>query len=187
MFLLKTWVLAFGLLLASVMSAQTVQPGAKSQASADMQKFVAAQFGSAYTLVPGFTTLAGDLDDDGAEDAVFVATAKNPLLDEVEFHYKTIDPYNSFFGFGDPRVTLQFAAQEGEPRFLLIVHGWRLAVPKAKFVVINLPFQKIRLDRVALKKKTIAAIALEDRTEQKSDIFWTGKQWKWVDTSLGPN
>lgn len=149
---------------------------------------VAAQFGPAYTLVPGFPPITADLDGDAAEDLVLVGTAKDPLVDEMGFGYKTIDPYNTYFGFGDPRVTMQFVAQEGEPRYLLIVHSWRLAQPKAKFVVINLPFEKIALTRALVgkkkKAKVIPAISLEDRTGMSSDLYWAGKQWKWMDKTL---
>ncbi len=159
---------------------------ARSQVMSPMeaQTYVTAQFGGAFRVLPGFPALAGDLDGDPAEDLVLVATAKNPLLDESDYHYRTIDPYNAFFGFGDPEVTMRFVSQEGEPRFVLIVHGWKEAAPKAKFVVINLPFEKLELARVRVKKKTMPAIGMEDRTGQNSDIYWTGKQWKWADTSL---
>lgn len=126
--------------------------------------------------------MVGDLDADGAEDAIFVATAKNPLLDEAEFHYRTIDPYNTFYGFGDPRVTMQFTSQEGQPRYILVVHNWRAATPKAKFVIINLPFEKLAVARIAVKKKVVPCIAVEDRTGAVSSVYWNGKQYKWVDT-----
>ncbi len=151
---------------------------------AEAQTYVTTQFGGAFKLLPGFPPLAGDLDGDTSEDLVLVATAKDPLLDETQYHYKTIDPYNSFFGFGDPQVTMRFVSQEGEPRFVLIVHGWKEATPKAKFVVINLPFEKLELARVRVKKKTLPALGVVDRTGQNSDIYWTGRQWKWADSSL---
>lgn len=154
----------------------------------DARKIVAAQFGPGFTLKSEFAALRADLDADGAEDLVLVGMAKDPLVDEIGFGYKTIDPYNTYFGFGDPKVTMQFVAQEAEPRYLLIVHSWQAAQPKAKFVVINLPFEKISMARVVTgkgKKKTvIPAISLEDRTGMTSDLYWNGKQWKWMDKSL---
>lgn len=164
--------------------APTLPARSQVMTPAEAQTYVTAQFGGTFKVLPGFPLLAGDLDGDTSEDLVIVATAKDPLLDESDYHYKTIDPYNSFFGFGDPQVTMRFVSQEGEPRFVLIVHGWKEATPKAKFVVINLPFEKLELARVRVKKKTLPALGMEDRTGQNSDIYWTGKQWKWADTSL---
>lgn len=158
------------------------QSAPSSSAPIDAQQYVAAQFGPAFTLLAKPGTMVGDLDADGAEDAIFVATAKNPLLDEAEFHYRTIDPYNTFYGFGDPRVTMQFTSQEGQPRYILVVHNWRAATPKAKFVIINLPFEKLALARIAVKKKVVPCIAVEDRTGAVSSVYWNGKQYKWVDT-----
>lgn len=151
-------------------------------------KFLQAQFGPGFTLVEGFPFLNADLDGDGAEDLVVVSTAKDPLIDEMQFGYKTIDPYNTYFGFGDPKVTMQFVAQEGTPRYLVVVHSWRDAQPKSKFVVINLPFEKISMARVMTgkgkKRMVIPAVSLEDRTGMTSDLYWGGKQWKWMDKSL---
>lgn len=164
--------------------AATLPARSQVMSQAEAQTYVTAQFGPAYKVLPGFPPVAGDLDGDNAEDLVLVATAKDPLLDEAQYHYRTIDPYNTFFGFGDPQVTMRFVAQEGEPRFVLIVHGWKDATAKAKFVVINLAFEKLELARVRVKKKTLPAIGMEDRTGQNSDIYWTGKMWKWADSSL---
>jgi hypothetical protein len=166
----------------------TVAQSEAPVAMEDARKLVAAQFGPGFTLKPGFAPISADLDGDGAEELVLVGTAKDPLIDELSFGYKTIDPYNTYFGFGDPRVTMQFVAQEGEPRYLLVLHSWQAAQPKAKFVIINLPFAKISIARVMTGKKkkrvVIPAISLEDRTGMTSDLFWNGKQWKWMDKSL---
>lgn len=190
--ILRSVIVAACFLLAAGASAQdkplqgapTLPARSQVMTPAEAQTYVTAQFGGTFKVLPGFPLLAGDLDGDTSEDLVIVATAKDPLLDESDYHYKTIDPYNSFFGFGDPQVTMRFVSQEGEPRFVLIVHGWKEATPKAKFVVINLPFEKLELARVRVKKKTLPALGMEDRTGQNSDIYWTGKQWKWADTSL---
>jgi hypothetical protein len=145
----------------------------------DVQQFVSQQFGPGFTVASEFTPLAGDLDGDGSEDVVIVGTAKDPLLNEADFHYKAADPYHSYFGFGDPKVTAQFSAQEDKPLLLLIVHDWRAAAPKAKFVILNLPFQKVSITRLRVKKKVVVAISAEDVTEMTSSIYWAGKSYKW--------
>ena len=45
----------------------------------------------------------GDLDGDGVEDVVIAARCKNPMLDEAEHNYTVMDPYNDFYGYGDPQ------------------------------------------------------------------------------------
>lgn len=158
---------------------------APASALGDAGAYVRAQFGPLFRLLPNYPALIGDLDGDGTDDLILIATAKDPLIDQAEFHFKTIDPYNGFFGWSDPKDTLQFATAEGDPRFLLIIHNWRSATPKAKFVVINLQFERLSLGRyMTKKKKVVPAVELEDRTGLTSKLFWDGKQWKWADQSL---
>jgi hypothetical protein len=164
------------LLLAAALCAQTA-PASKP----DAQK-LASEFGTAFTVDSKYPVLTGDWDRDGAEDAVVVATAENPLLDQAEFHYKVVDPYNAFFGFGDPRVTAQFSAQELHPRVLLVVHNWR--APERKFVLINITFEKLSSARMLLKNKPVPVIRAEEITGGKQNLYWGGKTWKWREESI---
>jgi hypothetical protein len=152
-----------------------------STSTPDPAEYLATNFGHAFALIPRYPVLAADLDGDGIEDAVFVVTGKdNPLVDELQYHYKVIDPYDDYFGFGDPRITLQFNAKDpAEIRYLAIVHSWRSATPKAKFVVINLPFETLTITRIPVKKKTVAAIGAEELGGLKSAIYWDGKRYRW--------
>ena len=79
------------------------------------------------------------------------------------------------FGANDPR---------DKGLVLLIIHGagekaWRAQEPKAKFVVVNLPFTKVALSAVRLRKKEVAAIAAEERDTVSSLIYWDGKKYKY--------
>jgi hypothetical protein len=161
-------------------------PAAESDAGpADPIAYLLAQFGPTLSYVKKFPPIVTDFDLDGTQDIALVVTGKNPLLDEQQYHYKTIDPYNAFFGWSDTRDTIQFVTSEAEPKFLAIVHDWKADTPKAKFVVINLSFERLYPARYLTKKrKTLPCIELEDRTGLTSDIFWGGKQWKWADKSL---
>ena len=143
---------------------------------------IAQQFGPAFKPLPGFPVLTADFDGDGAEDAVAVATAEDPLLDEAAFHYKVVDPYSSHFGIGDPRITRQFSAHQGPSPLVLVVHNWR--TPKAKFVILNFPFDKLSLSRTLVKKKTVPAIRGEELGGSRSVIYWDGKKWKWQDEGI---
>jgi hypothetical protein len=151
--------------------------------------FVQRTFGKDFTIVPEVGGMVGDMDGDGVEDAVIAARCKNPLLDEAEHNYAVIDPYYTFFGYGDPKVTMSFVEDSPMKRGLvvLIIHGagpeaWRSATPKAKYVVINLPYRTISVRKMKLKKKTIQAIYAEEGNElsETSALFFDGKNYKYV-------
>jgi hypothetical protein len=159
----------------------------KSALTPQEKEFVSLQFGTDFVLLDKYPMLTADLDGDGTEDAVFVATRKsNPLVDEETFHYKVVDPYDEYFGWGDPRVTVTFNAHDPEQaKYILIVHDWRAAEPKAKLVVLNMPFEKLAIDRIPGKKKKIyTAITAEDLSGQTSAIYWNVKKKKYEWTSM---
>jgi hypothetical protein len=152
--------------------------------------FVHKQFGKDFTLVSEVGAMTGDLDGDGVEDLVIAARSKNPLLDQAQHDYTVIDPYMTFYGYGDPTVTLAFG--DADPvrsgLVVLIIHGagpqaWRSDTPKAKFVVINLPYRQLSVRRFAIsKKKKLQAIYVEESNELKetSAVYFDGKHYKYV-------
>jgi hypothetical protein len=151
--------------------------------------FVQRTFGKDFTMVPEVGGMVGDLDGDGVEDAVIAARCKNPLLDEAEHNYTVIDPYDTFFGYGDPKVTMSFVEDNPAKRGLvvLIIHGtgpeaWHSEAPKAKYVVINLPYRMLSVRKMALKKKTVQAIYAEEGNElnETSAVVFDGKKYKYV-------
>jgi|SRR5882672_138270 len=151
--------------------------------------FVQRTFGKDFTLVQEVGGMVGDMDGDGVEDLVVAARCKNPLLDEAEHNYTVIDPYYTFFGYGDPKVTMTFVEETPAKRGLvvLIIHGagpdaWRSETPKAKYVVINLPYRTLSVRKMKLKKKTVQAIYAEESNElnETSAVFFDGKNYKYV-------
>jgi hypothetical protein len=140
------------------------------------------QFGPAFQPLANFPVLTADFDGDGTEDAVVAATADDPFLDQAAFHYQVVDPLGSYFGWNDPKVTRQFALQTDKPPLLLIVENWR--APKGKFVVANVPFEKLSLSRVLVKKRTVPAICADEMNGMKSKVYWDGKKWKWKEASM---
>ncbi|HEY1272297.1 MAG TPA: hypothetical protein VGF08_09950 [Terriglobales bacterium] len=151
-------------------------------------EFVQMQFGAEFTLAPQFPVLVADFDRDNVEDVAIVARAKNPLVDEGEHGYRVLDPYDDFFGVGDPKITSQFGAEDPERRglVLLIVHGagpqaWRSSTPKAKFVIINLPFRQVAVKHIQIRKKRVFAIYAEEAggDQMTSVIFFDGKKYKY--------
>jgi hypothetical protein len=162
------------------------EAGAQPPDAATLKKIVHDQFGAGYKILPEYAPLVADFDGDGVEDLAIAAKALNPLLNAVEYNYKVIDPYHSFFGYGNPKVMMQFGADDPQlkGRVMLIVHGareggWKAAEPKAKFVVVNLPFNKLTLSHVLLHKKEIGAVAAEEPDKVTSVIYWDGKKYKY--------
>lgn len=176
--------LAGCLLPASPVPAQSAQPPTASSL-ADPAVYAASQFGPSFKLDPKILPMFGDLDGDGNEDLVMVGTSSTPLLSQELFSFKVKDPYDGYFGTGDPRITSQFALHfDGSSRCFLIVFGWRLPPPTNskliyKFVLINTPFETASLVNLRLKKKNIQAIDVVDRTTLHALLFWDGKRWHW--------
>src|SRR5277367_1549088 len=164
-----------------------------SDSNSDSKKidddFVHQQFGDQFTFISSVGAAVGDLDGDGVEDVVIAARCKNPLLDQGEHDYKVIDPYYSYFGYGNPKLTTTFS--EGDPMrrglVVLIIHGtgptaWRSATPKAKYVVVNLPYRNISIRKMTVGKKSIEAVFVEESGDmgESSAIFFDGKKFRYV-------
>ena len=162
---------------------------AKTPSPAVTDEYVHKEFGDNCTLLAGPPQFVGDLDGDGVDDLVIAARCKNPMADQAEYGFIVADPYNSFMGFGNVKVTSTFASDVPERKgvSLLIVHGvgseaWRSGKEKPKFLLINLPFQTLTVKRLALKKKTVLGIYMEERGEGEatsSVIFWDGKRYRY--------
>jgi hypothetical protein len=162
---------------------------AKSPSPAVTDEYVHKQFGDNCSLLGGPPQFVADLDDDGVDDLVIAARCKNPMADRDEYSFVVADPYDTFLGFGDVKVTSTFASDEPERRgvSLLIVHGagpdaWRSETPKAKFLLINLPFKTLAVKKLALKKKTVLGIYMEEKGEGEntsSVLYWDGKKYKY--------
>ncbi len=160
---------------------------AKSPSPLVTNDYVHKQFGDNCSLLAGPPQFVADLDDDGVDDLVIAARCKNPMADRDEYSFVVADPYNSFMGFGQVKVTSTFASDEPQRRgvSLLIVHGtgkdaWRAQTPKAKFLLINLPFKTLTVKKYEYKKRTILGIYMEEQGEGESTssvLFWDGKKY----------
>lgn len=151
--------------------------------------FVHQQFGDGFTLLPEIPPVFGDLDGDGVEDVVIAARGKNPMSDQGDHNYRVIDPYYDFFGYGDPKLTTTFTESDPALRglMLLVIHGvgkdaWRSPAPKAKFVIVNLPYRTIAVKKMKLRKRTIEAIYVEEGGTFKdtSALFFDGRKFRYV-------
>jgi len=133
------------------------------------------------------------MDGDGIDDLVVAARCKNPMADRDEYSFVVTDPYDSALGFGDVKVTSTFASDVPERRgvCLLIIHGaekdaWRAEKPKAKFLLINIPFKNFTVKRLSTKKREMLGIYMEEIGEGESTssvVFWDGKKYRY--TQLG--
>ena len=177
--------LILGLALTSIALAQQTPPPSTSAVDDD---FIQKQFGTTCKLMPGPPQLKADLDGDGIEDLIVAGHCTNPLADQAEDNFTVIDPYNAFYGYGNTKITTQFASEDPATRglVLLVIHGagpeaWRAAAPKAKFVIINLPFKQIAVKKLSVKKKTVMAIYAEETGGDRmtSATFWDGKKYRY--------
>ncbi len=152
-------------------------------------EYVHKEFGDNCSVLGGPPQFVGDLDGDGIDDLVIAARCKNPMADQAEYGFRVIDPYNSFLGFGNVKITSTFASDAPERKgvSLLIVHGvgpeaWRSDKPKVKFLLINLPFKTLTMKKLALKKRTVLGVYMEEQGEGEatsSVIFWDGKKYRY--------
>lgn len=162
---------------------------AKSPSPAVTNEFIQKQFGDDCSLLAGPAQFVGDLDGDGVDDLVVAARCKNPMADRADYDFVVADPYDSFLGFGDVKITSSFASDAPERRgvCLLIIHGtekdgWHADKPKAKFLLINLPFETLAVKKLALKKRTVLGVYMEEKGEGEdttSVIFWDGKKYRY--------
>src|SRR6266699_2394043 len=148
------------------------------------------QFGDSCNPESKWAPTIGDLNGDGVQDVVIVARCKNPLIDQGEKNYQVIDPLDSFYGYGNPKITAGGFAQD-DPKLrgivLLVIHGagddgWRSAAPQAKFVIINLAVKTatVKKMKVSRKKSTMAIYVEEAGADQMtSAIFWDGKKYRY--------
>jgi hypothetical protein len=183
--------LAAWLLAAAETKKQPTPPPAhaKSPSPAVTDELIHQQFGDNCSLLAGPPQFVADLDDDGTDDLVVAARCKNPMADKDEYRFVVADPYDSFLGYSDVKVTSTFGSDEPERRglSLLIIHGaekdaWRAETPKAKFLLINLPFKTLTVKRLAQKKKTILGIYMEETGEGEqtsSVVYWDGKKYRY--------
>ena len=185
-----------GLLVATAF-AQTKQAEpparAKHPSPAVTDELIHKQFGDNCSLIAGPAQFVADLDGDGTEDLVVAAKCRNPMADKDEYSFVVADPYDTFLGYGDVKVTSTFASDEPERRglSLLIIHGdekdgWRAEKPKAKFLMINMPFKTLAVKRLVMKKKTVLGVYMEESGEGEntsSVLFWDGKKYRY--TQLG--
>jgi hypothetical protein len=152
-------------------------------------EYIHKEFGENCSLLGGPPQFVGDLDGDGIDDLVVAGRCKNPMIDQGDYGFVVVDPYDRFLGFGDVKVTSTFASDAPERKgvCLLVVHGvgpeaWRSSKTKPKFVMINLPFKDLAVKKLALKKRTILGVFMEEQGEGEqtsSVVFWDGKRYRY--------
>jgi hypothetical protein len=157
-----------------------------ARAERPLEQVVEKQFGPDFKIDTKFQPMYADLDGDGQEDVALIAFSKHPMGGLGAFNYKVIDPYDSYFGLGDPKITTQFSTfGDGTHHCILIIHDWRGETPKDKFAVVNVPFEKLAIGRVTLKKHTYAAIEANESDGLGSLLFFDGHKYRWEPNAFG--
>ena len=180
---------------AAAQSPQSSQPAAAAASatnadSTQLAAIVKQQFGETFTIPAKFSPafIAADFDGDGVEDVAIVADSKDPLPDSFAFKYEVADPYHAYFGFGNPKITSTFSADPGHTHHFLVIFGsgkeaWHAATPKAKFVLINVPFDTFEVGRMLISKKKppIFVIKAVESQIMDSAVWWETKKkrWRW--------
>lgn len=165
-------------------------PAATTIDLTQLAALVKQQFGDTFTLPAKFPTplIIADFDGDGVQDIAIVADSKEPMPDSFAFKYQISDPYHAYFGFGNPQVMSTFSANPERAHDVLVIFGaekdgWRAATPKAKFVIMNLPFDSITVGRILVSKKKPPVFAIKAIEAQIMDsaVFWEAKRkrWRW--------
>jgi hypothetical protein len=181
----------FLLLSASALVAQN-RPSPSSPVDND---FVHQQFGDSCSLDSRWSPVKGDLNGDGVEDIVMVARCKNPLIDQGEKNFQVVDPMDSFYGYGNPKITTTMGQDDPLLRgiCLLVIHGegadaWRSETPLSKFVIINLAVKTISLKKMKVtRKRSINAIYVEEASgdQMTAAIFWNGRKYRYEPLGSG--
>jgi len=150
------------------------------KAQGPLDALVQKQFGPDFSADPKFPPMYADFDGDGKEDLAIVAFSKHPLGGAGGFKYTVLDPYDSYFGIGDPKITTHFAGfGDGSTHCLLFIHDWKGEAPKSKWVVVNVPFDKVTSGQITLKKKTFPAVATLETGGLASLVYFDGKKYRW--------
>jgi len=182
--------------VATAQSPQTSPPPAATGASAtaadltQLAAIIKQQFGDTFTIPAKFPTpmITADFDGDGVEDVAIVANSKDPMPDSYAFKYEVADPYHAYFGFGNPKMTLTFGTDSERSHDVLVIFGsgkeaWHAATPKAKFVLINVPFDTCEAGRMLISKKKppIFVIKVLESQIMDSALWWEAKKkrWRW--------
>jgi hypothetical protein len=167
------------------LTSQTAGANPSAPSPAIDNDFVQKAFGSSCTLV-AIPPVIADFNADGIDDVVIPARCKNPMSDQTENNFTVMDPYYTFFGYGNPKVTTQFSTDVPEDRglSLLVIHGsgkdaWRSETPLGKFVIVNMPFKQIAVKRLMVKKKKVKAIYVEETgpDNMTAALYWDGKKY----------
>lgn len=179
------------LLLCAALAVGQTSPASSADKLQPFNALAQQQFGATFNITEKTPTsiITGDFDGDGVEDVVMVADSKDPLPDSYQYKYQVEDPYNAFFGFGDPRQTAGMGRIDPRQNHdLLVIFGagaeaWHASTPKAKFVLINVPFDSVQLGRMLVKKKKppIFVIKAIETQMSESAIYWDAKKkhWRW--------
>ena len=138
------------------------------------------QFGPDFRSDAKFQPMYADFDGDGKEDVAIIGFSKHPLGGSGKYKYTVQDPYDTYFGVGDPKITTHYGGfGDGTTHCMLFIHDWKGETAKSKWVIVNVPFTRVAPGQVTLHKKTFDAVAAVETGSLSSLVFFDGKRYKW--------
>ena len=145
-----------------------------------LESLVEKQFGTDFSVDERFEPMYADFDADGREDLAIIGFSKHPLGGSAKYKYTVVDPYDTYFGVGDPQITTHYAGfSDGSSHCILFIHDWKGEAAKSKWVIVNVPFNKVAPGLVTMKKKTVPAVATVEVGGLSSLVYFDGKKYKW--------
>ena len=158
--------------------AQSAAPPAAAEVAERVRLTVEREFGSRFKVVAKFPPMFGDFDGDGKEDLAVIVTG-SPARDQAGHSYKLIDPYDSFFGYGDVRITMSFPIHaEGQA---LCGHRSRLArrAPQGEIRHREFALRAHRGQPRPVEEEARLGAFHHRSTGTQAEVFWDGKKYRW--------
>jgi len=164
------------------LSSATALAQAPKADSPELAALVEREFGPRLKIVAKFPPIEIDLDGDGKPDLALVARGAAVVAEADAHDVQVISPYMASFGFGDATMATAYNT-DADPLRVLIIHDWRAAKPKAKYMVVAMPVEKLMSGRIQFKKKKYVVLENLDVTGVWGALYFDGKKYRWIPIS----
>jgi len=151
-------------------------------------------FGDDVEVFSGDPTVyfTGDFDGDGVEDIAVIVRTQHPDAHAIDLNYKVINPEGEYYGgFLAKHMSTGDMVRWQERRLIAVIHGageksWKADAPKAKYMMIDLPFTRLYVAKQKYKKKVITVLSMDSDTVA-SMVYWNGKKYRYEPIGTSAN